>query len=302
MTPLAQGTDFGCSVRMPASFCGIVGLRTTPGLIPNDPMHLPWDPGQVHGPIARSAEDAALMLDAMVGLDDTWPLSAAPPWASALDIVEGASDARGLRIAYVADIAGFGVDDEVEALCREAAHRFQADGANVEAIAFDCSDGFDAYKTLRAQWMVGQQVERLHLAGQFGANLAGNVEAGLELSALDTARAGLARERVWSRFRALLADYDALITPCSPVPPFDVSETFPTQINGRQLDNYIDWIAPCFLITLVGFPAASVPAGKTRDGLPVGMQIVGRRFSEPLLLSLCKLAQRARPIGWPPIS
>ena len=116
---------------MPAAFCGIVGIRTTAGLIPNDPMHLPWDAGQVHGPLARSAEDAALMLDAMVGLDPTWPISAAPPWASALDIVNATTDAKGLRIAYVSDIAGFGVEDEINTICRAAAMRLADDGAQL---------------------------------------------------------------------------------------------------------------------------------------------------------------------------
>jgi amidase len=302
MVPLAHGTDYGCSVRMPASFCGIVGIRTTAGLIPNYPMHLPWDAGQVHGPLARSAEDAALMLDAMAGFDDTWPISAAPPWASALEIVERTEHAKGLRIAYVSDIAGFGIDAEVDALCRAGAKRFADFGAQVNEIAFDCSDGFDAYKTLRGEWMVGQQIERLAMIDQFGANLSGNVKAGLQLSVGETAQAEFVREQVWSRFRDFFAKYDVLITPCSPVAPFAAEEKFPTEINGRKLDNYIDWIAPCFLITLVGFPAGSVPAGLTKSGLPVGMQIVGKRFAEPQILGLCKLAQQAHHIGWPKLS
>ena len=302
MVPLAQGTDFGCSVRMPAAFCGIVGIRTTAGLIPNDPMHLPWDAGQVHGPLARSAEDAALMLDAMVGLDPTWPISAAPPWASALDIVNATTDAKGLRIAYVSDIAGFGVEDEINTICRAAAMRLACDGAQVDEIKLDLAEGFAAYKTLRGEWMVGQQIERLDFIDQFGANLSGNVKAGLALSVLDTAKAELVREHMWARFRDFFVDYDFLITPCSPVAPFNVDEKFPTEINGRKLDNYIDWIAPCFLITLVGFPAGSAPAGLSTSGLPVGIQIVGKRFDEPRILGLCKLVQRANPIGWPKLS
>lgn len=302
MVPLAHGTDFGCSVRMPASFCGIVGIRTTSGLIPNYPMHLPWDAGQVHGPLARSAEDAALMLDAMAGLDETWPISAAPPWASALDLVERSEHARGLRIAYVSDIAGFGVDAEVDALCRAGAKRFADFGAQVDEIEFDCSDGLEAYKILRGEWMVGQQIERLAMVDQFGANLSGNVKSGLALDVRQTAHAELTREEVWLRFRDFFTKYDFLITPCSPVAPFAAEEKFPTQINGRKLDNYIDWIAPCFLVTLVGFPAGSVPAGLTKTGLPIGMQIVGKRFADPQILSLCKLAQQAHHIGWPKLS
>src|ERR1700730_13330838 len=112
MVPIAQGTDFGCSIRIPAAFCGIVGIRPTPGLTPNHPMPLAWDPGQVHGPMARSAEDTALMLDAMVGFSRISPVTTAPPWASAHAIVAAAKDAKGLRVAYVADIADIGVAPE----------------------------------------------------------------------------------------------------------------------------------------------------------------------------------------------
>jgi amidase len=143
MVPLAHGTDFGCSIRIPASFCGIVGIRTTGGLIPNEGMRLPWDTGQVHGPLARSAEDAALMLDGMTGLDPFWPASAMPPWDSALAEVERTEDARGLRVAYVSDISGLGVDQEVDDLCRAAARGLEQDGARVEEIAFSVAEGID---------------------------------------------------------------------------------------------------------------------------------------------------------------
>jgi amidase len=150
MVPIAQGTDFGCSIRIPAAFCGIVGIRPTPGLIPNHPTPLLWDPGQVHGPLARTAEDAALVLDAMIGLSRLSPISVAPPWLSALAEVDRCEDARGLRIAYASDIAGIGVDAEIDAICRQAARQLQDAGAAVEEIAFDASDGRDPYKTWRA--------------------------------------------------------------------------------------------------------------------------------------------------------
>lgn len=300
MVPLAQGTDFGCSIRIPAAFCGIVGIRTTPGLIPNRPMRLPWDPGQVHGPLARTAEDAALMLDAMIGLDPLWPTSVLPPWRSALAQVQACKDARGLRIAYAPDIADFGVDAEVETISRKAATDLRQAGALVDEIDFDASDGFLAYKTLRGQWMVGQQLERMAMLPQFGPNLRGNIEAGLALSVRDTAAAEHAREKVWVRFREMFGKYDFLLTPAAPVLPYPVTQNFPSQVGGRALENYIDWIAPAFLVTLVGFPAASVPAGKSKSGLPVGLQIIGPRFAEPGILSIAKLVQAQHPIGHPP--
>jgi amidase len=299
MVPLAQGTDFGCSIRIPAAFCGIVGVRTTAGLIPNRGMRLPWDGGQVHGPLARSAEDAALMLDGMVGLDPLWPISAAPPWRSALEIVRRTDHANGLRIAYAPDIAGFGVDREIEEISRTAVQRLERDGAVVDVVDFSAADGFNAYKVLRGEWMVGQQLQRIEMLEKFGPNLAGNVRDGLKLSVRDTAAAENLREKVWQRFCELFGKYDFLITPAAPVSPYPVDKDYPDEVGGHRLDNYIDWIAPAFLVTLVGFPAASVPGGKTASGLPVGLQIVGPRFSEPQILGVAKLVQHAGPIGWP---
>jgi amidase len=299
MVPLAHGTDFGCSVRMPASFCGIVGIRTTGGLIPNEGMRLPWDTGQVHGPLARSAEDAALMLDGMIGLDPFWPTSATPPWQSAFSEVLRTDSAKNLRVAYVSDISGLGVDKDVDDLCRSGALRLEEDGAVVENITFDVSEGIDAYKTLRGQWMVGQQLERMSMMSDFGPNLANNIRDGLRLTVEDVARAESVRERVWKKFREILSRYDFLLTPTAPVTPFPVAQNFPDLIGGKRLENYIDWVASNFLVTLVGFPAGSVPCGKTGAGLPVGLQIIGPRFSEPRILGLSKIVQRRAPVGWP---
>jgi amidase len=300
MLPLAQGTDFGCSVRIPAAFCGIVGIRPTPGLTPNHPMPLAWDGGQVHGPLARTAEDAALMLDAMVGFSRLSPISVAPPWRSAREIVAATVDARDLRIAYAGDIAGIGVDAEIDAICRTAARRLQDAGAKVEEIAFDVSDGRDPYQAWRAAWMVGQQFANLARLEEFGENLKGNVKRGLRVTALDLAAAEATKVEVFHRFRTLFERFDLLLTPAAPVKPYPVELNFPAEINGRAFDNYVDWIAPAFLVTLVSLPAGSVPAGKTGDGLPVGLQIVAPRFEEPRILSVAKLVQEANPIGWPP--
>jgi amidase len=152
MVPIAQGTDFGGSARVPAAFCGIVGLRPTPGLTPSYPMPLAWDPGQLHGPLARDAEDAALMLDAIAGASPLSPISVAAPWASALAELERRGDANGLRVAYVADIAGIGVEPEIASICRDAALALRAAGARVEEIEFDASDGRGPYQTWRSGW------------------------------------------------------------------------------------------------------------------------------------------------------
>ncbi len=300
MVPIAQGTDFGCSIRIPAAFCGIVGIRPTPGLTPSHPLHLPWDPGQVHGPLARDAEDAALFLDSIVGFTRLSPISVEPPWRSALAELERSDDIKGLRVAYVSDIAGIGVEAEIDSICRGAAAALGELGAQVEHIEFDASGGRAAYQTWRGFWMVGQQYERLAQINEFGRNLKGNVEAGLKLNALDFAAAEHKREEMFHRFRKLFEGYDVLLTPAAPVKPYPVEMNFPDKINGRSFENYIDWIAPAYLITLVSLPAASAPAGLSQDGLPIGMQIVAPRFEEPLILRVARHIHRASNVGWPP--
>ena len=301
MLAVAQGTDFGCSIRMPAAFCGIVGIRPTPGLTPNYPMPLAWDPGQVHGPLARTAEDAARTLDALVGFSRLSPISVAPPWKSALAGVAACGDARGLRIAYVSDIAGIGVDNEIDAICRNTALSLKEAGASVEEIGFDLSAGREPYQAWRGLWMVGQQYANLDHLEEFGPNLQGNVKAGLKVTPLDFAKAEQARAKLFLRFRDFFERFDLLLTPASPVKQYPVTQNFPTEINGKKLANYTDWIAGSFLITLMSLPAGSVPAGKTSEGLPVGLQIVGARFEEPRILSLAKLIQAMHPIGLPQV-
>jgi Asp-tRNA(Asn)/Glu-tRNA(Gln) amidotransferase A subunit family amidase len=134
---------------------------------------------------------------------------------------------------------------------------------------------------------------------EFGPNLKGNVKNGLKVTTLDLAQADRARSALFLKFRDLFERYDLLLMPASPVKQFPVDQNFPTEVNGRKLDNYTDWIAGSFLITLMSLPGGSVPAGKSRIGLPVGLQIVGARFEEPRILSLAKIIQMMHPIGWP---
>jgi amidase len=300
MAPLAEGTDFGGSLRTPAAFCGVVGLRTTAGLVAKYPAALPWHDQSVAGPMARSAEDCALLLDAMTGFTLKSPLSASPPWKSARDAVAKVRSLRGLRLAYAPDIGGIGVDREIENLCRAAALGLRDARATVEEIEINMSDGRDAFLALRGEAMVGNHLEKLERIGELGDNLAGNIRAGLALTVSEIARAERKRAEIWHRWRALFESYDLILTPAAPVPPFPVEKNYPDVIEGRKLQNYIDWIAPTFLVSLAALPAASVPAGLTAAKLPVGLQIVGPRFSEPTILSAAKFVEEAHPIGLPP--
>ena len=300
MAPLAEGTDFGGSLRTPAAFCGVVGLRTTAGLVPKHPAAMPWHDQSVAGPMARSAEDCALLLDAMTGFSGKSPLSCAAPWKSARDVVAKARSLRGLRLAYAPDIAGIGVDEEIERICRAAARGLRDAGAALEEIEFNLSDGRDAFVALRGEAMVGNHFDRLERIGELGDNLAGNIRTGLALTANDLARAEHKRAEIWHRWRGLFEKYDLVLTPTAPVPPFPVEKNYPEVIEGRRMQNYIDWIGPTFLVSLAALPAASVPVGLTAIDLPVGLQIVGPRFSEPAILTVAKFAEAAHPIGLPP--
>ena len=301
MLPLAEGTDVGCSLRVPAAYCGVIGLRPTAGVVPNSAEPQPWDVTTVHGPVARNATDAGLMLDAMSGVSASSPISFDPPWRGKLaQMIEETRDLRDFSIGYVADIAGLGVDAEVERICRSAALGLSNAHASVTELTLDLADGIDAYQVLRGEWIVAQYSDRLDRLHEFGPNLASNIESGLTLTSRDIALAERKRAEIWRRLRRFFDEHDLLLTPTVPVPPFPVENNYPTEIGGRKLDNYTTWFAPAFIVSLVTLPAASVPAGMTRAGLPVGIQIIGPRCSEPRILACAKLIAELNPIGRPP--
>lgn len=298
MIALAEGTDLGGSLRIPASFCGVVGLRPSPGLVPTWPSDYPWDTLQVTGFMARTAADVALALAATAGPDPLAPVGQEAAGRDFPGAVEHAN-AAGLRIAYCPDVAGIGVDPEVEAVCRRAAFGLADAGARVEEVAFDLSWAWEPYLALRGYWMVAQQHRRLDRLDRFGPNLAGNVRAGLATTTEQLGRAEGARGRVWDAFRDLFARCDHLLTPCMAVPPFPVEQNYPESIGGRAMRTYVDWIAPTFLLSLAGLPVASVPAGLDPRGLPVGLQIVARPRAEEAALALAAVIQAANPTGLP---
>jgi len=301
MIALAEGTDFGGSLRVPAAFCGVVGLRPTAGLVPRFPVPMPWDVGNVQGPMARTVDDTALMLDAMAGDGRFSPISVPKPWKNIAALLAEPRDLSDLRIGYAPDIAGVGVDQAIAKPCRTAAIRLADHGATIEELDFSLADGRAAYLTLRGLTMVGRFIDQLDKIDSFGANLKGNIEAGLKLKITDVAAAERKRGELWNRCRVLFDRIDLLLTPTTPVPPFPVEQNYPTSIAGQKLVTYIDWIAQTFLVTLCGLPALSVPCGCTANGLPVGLQIIGPRFAEPKILRTAKLLEQMNPIGWPPI-
>ena len=297
MIALAEGTDLGGSLRIPAAFCGVAGLRPSVGLVPTYPTDWVWDTLQVTGPMARTAEDVALMLQAIAGPSDHSPFVQPIDGRDFVRAVRGSR--KTLRIAYCSDIAGIGIDPDVERVSREAAFALESKGVTVEEIDLDLSAAKPAFLSLRGLWFVTHMLPRLDRQDRFGPNVSNNVRSGLEVTSKEIAAAENYRGHLWHRFRTFFNEYDHLLTPCVAVPPFPVEQNYPDAIAGRPMKTYIDWIAPTFVLSLTGLPIACVPAGLDSNSMPVGLQVAGRQFDEEGVLALSAQLQKLRPIGLP---
>ncbi|HEX9463846.1 MAG TPA: amidase family protein [Alphaproteobacteria bacterium] len=298
MFAIAEGTDFGGSLRTPAAFCGVVGIRPSPGLVPRYPNPTPWDILSVAGPMARSVADMALALQAMAGPSPYSPLVVP---MEGRDFVAAASAGikPGLRVAYCADPAKIGVDHELERICREAAFQLQDAGASVEETDLDLSIGRSAFIQLRAQAQLTRHLHHLGKLDKLGSNIAGNIRLGLSQSPRDLALGEQGQAQIFHAFRRFFERYDCLLTPCTAVGPFPVEQNHPDSINGQPLKTYIDWVAHTFVVTLAGLPAISVPCGFTAANLPVGLQVVGPRWGEEVAFGVAKAVEDAHPVGFP---
>jgi len=298
MIALADGSDLGGSLRTPASFCGVVGLRPTPGLVPSYPTTRYFDMLPVAGPMARDVGDTALMLQALAGEDPrdprTFPIVGRDFAGAPMKSVEG------MRIAYISDFAKIGVEPEIDEMCRAATYQIGTWGAKVEEIDLDLSFAREAFLQLRGQLMVTAHLDRIGLVDKFGPNLAGNIRRGLAQGPKDVAQGEVTRSKLVDEWTKVFAKYDAVCCPCSPVAPFPVEQNYPEIIAGKKMTTYIDWVAATFLVTMAGLPAISVPAGLDANRLPVGLQIVTRRHREEQMLALAAKVEKMRPIGFAP--
>jgi len=301
MIALAEGTDLGGSLRIPASFCGVTGLRPSPGLVPTHPSDWVWDTLQVTGPMARTSEDVALMLQAIAGPGPHSPLR--QPTAGR-DFVGAARSGpqRSLRLAYCPDIAGIGVDPGVEKVSRDATAKLADEGHVVEEIELDFGKARDAFLSLRGYWFVSHMFERLGHIEEFGINVRNNTKAGLNCSTAELGAAERVRSELWHRFRVFFESFDHLLTPTMCVPPFPVEQNYPETVAGRTMKTYVDWLAPTFLLSLTGLPVGSVPCGLDAGGMPVGLQVVGRPEGEEAVLALMSAVQAVAPVGAPPLT
>jgi amidase len=299
MAPLALGTDFGGSVRLPAAFCGIVGLRPTPGRIPLHPAEFAWDTlvAHVQGPMTATVEDAGLMLAALAGPDDRDPASLP---AEARDYAAAARPRDGLagrRLAWSPDLGGLvPVDPEVARIAGDAARAFAALGAVVEEDAFDASDLRDVIGGTRAFAMIARFADRVDAHGaRMSEPLVRQVEAARAFDVRAVARAERLRSAYYQRLRAFLERYDHVLTPTAGVTAFRIDRPLPAEIGGRPVARYYDAFLFTYAFSVAGLPAISVPCGFTRAGLPVGLQIVGRRLREDAVLEAAAALAAAVP-------
>ena len=288
MICLADGGDLGGSLRNPASFCNVVGLRPAPGRVPTWPLSDVADTFAVHGPMGRTVADVALLLAVMSGPDPRVPLAldAPVPVLTEPAGVAGllARDLRGLKVAWSADL-GLPVEPAVRAVLAPARQVLVELGCEVTDAAPDLSGADEAFRTWRAfRFATGFGPLLPEHRDQLGPNVTWNTERGLELTVTELSRATVLRAELAQRVAGFFDRFEVLACPVSQVVPFDVTLDWVHEIDGVPQHTYLDWMASCYLISATGLPAISVPAGFTPDGLPVGLQLVGRWRAEwPLL-------------------
>ncbi|GAB4172917.1 MAG: amidase family protein [Thalassobaculales bacterium] len=289
---LAHGSDTGGSLRTPAAFNGVVGLRPSPGRVVRGPRGLPFATLPVDGPMGRTVADTALMLDAMVGLDAEDPLAMEAPEYSFLAAVRQARPPR--RVAWSRDLGITVTDPEVAAICEAAARRFEEMGAVVEEAAPDLHDVHDIFQVQRAAHFAAAFMTHLEQRREMlKPEMVWNVEKGLKLTAAEIGRAELARAALVRRAFKFMQGYDLLVCPTAIVPPYPVEERYVARVGDHAFETYIDWIAITYAVTVTALPAVSIPAGLTAGGLPVGLQIVGQPRGEAGLLAAASLLEQA---------
>ena len=291
MVWLAMGSDLGGSLRIPASYCGIVGMRPSAGRVPRGVGLQPFDTLWVEGPMARTVADVALMLDAQAVQSSHDPLSFPRPGTAFVDAVRNPRTPR--RIAFSSDLGIAKVDPEVAEICRAAVLRFSTMEIIVEEAAPDFSGAIDAFQTLRALLLATVHGELLKRErARIAPDIVWNIEKGLRLSIDEILAAKRARTALYHRVANFFDRYDILACPTVSVPPFPVEQRFPTEIGDEKLTTYIDWMSFTFVITLTACPAISISCGFTRSGLPVGLQLIGQSHGDFALLSAAHLLEQ----------
>ena len=295
MLPFADGSDLGGSLRNPTNFCNVVGLRPSVGRVPSWPSESGWNSFAVDGPIARTVEDTALMLSVLAGPDLRSPISLPENGAVFRNSLE--RNLKGIRIAWSSDLGGLPVDSRVTKTLEAQRAVFEDLGCIVEEGFPDFSDADEIFKTFRA-WFYEMNLSSLlpEHRDKLKETVVWNIEAGMKLSGPELGRAEVKRTALFHRVREFMQNYDFLALPVSQVPPFPIEQEFVSEINGVQMETYLDWMRSCYFISVTGQPAISVPCGFTEDGLPVGLQLVGKPQDDLGVLQLAYAFEKASGI------
>ena len=295
MVAIADGSDLGGSLRNPSNFCNIVGFRTSVGRVPVWPSAMPWTLLSVQGPMARTVQDTALMLSAIAGPDARCPVALTDEGDSFNPLTHSLErDFKGVRIAWSGDMDGLPVDPRILTVIESRRGVFGELGCDIDEACPDFSDANEVFMTMRAASMAASRAELLRThRDQMKDTVIWNIEQGMNLTAAEIGAAEIKRAALYERVRKFMETYEFMVFPVSQHPPFDVTQPYLTEVAGVQMDTYIDWMRSCYYITATGHPAISVPCGFTAEGLPVGIQIVGRHQSEFAVLQLAYAFQEA---------
>jgi len=287
MVPLATGSDMGGSLRNPAAYCGVTGMRPTPGAVSDETSLLGWSSLAVQGPMARSVEDLALLYQAMAAADPRDPL-AYPIDRSALFPLADL-DLGDIRAAVSEDLGFAPVDDHIRETFRSAVGRLEPAFAGSDHVDPPLEGANDTFEVSRALSFVAAHKQTYYEHPDLlGPNIIANVEQGLLMSMTDVARAMAAHTDIYRRFVAFMEDYDILICPAMSVPPFPYGQLYPTEINGEPLRTYFHWLALAYGLTLTSHPVICLPCGKDHTGMPFGIQICGRRGGDARVLAIAR--------------
>ena len=298
---LSHGSDLAGSLRTPAAYCGVLGLRPSPGRVGGGPELLGFSTEGVAGPMARNAGDLALFLDAMAGFDPVWPLSLEAPVTPFQDAVARASGR--VRIGYAPDLGGFAyVDPRMRAALDTAMAALERAGCVVEAACPDLPDLARTYQDLRAMhWAALPGRAAPEVQAHYKPTLRQNIAQGRALSADQIYDAQRNRTRIYHAMRGFLGGFDVLACAVMGLPAGPVDEEFPREINGEPVTDYIDWLRFSFLPVVAGLPALSMPVGFLADGMPVGLQLIGPPRGEALLLAAARGIEAALGLEMGPI-
>ncbi len=296
--PIATGSDMGGSLRNPASFCGVVGFRPSPGVVPSAKRGLGWSPLSTEGPMGRSVADLCLLFSAMTADHAEDPLAATihgrmvrqpgdvfpPPPV----------DLASLRVAITPDFGFAPTENHIREVFAEKTGLFRHLFATAEDTTPDCSGADEAFAILRAKNFLAAHLEKCRKTPNLvGPNVHANVEEGLRYSAQDVARAEVLHTNYYRRWQRFYSDFDIILSPCMTISPRPWRELYPAEIDGRPTKNYFHWLALPYAVTLATHPAVALPLGRDRSGMPFGLQIVGPRGGDAFVLGVAAALEAA---------